>query len=81
LSDEMKADAALVIKLVDQIRPLLAGHHPRVQGAVCCELTAYWVAGHVVEGVDPVPLMNMHVIHVMNSVAELVREFKEEDTR
>jgi hypothetical protein len=78
LSDA-QADARLVIELVDQIRPLLAHRHPRVQGAVCCELTAYWLAGHIVEGIDPAPLMEMHASHVMEVADILVREFKEEE--
>jgi len=35
-----------VTEIVDRIRPLLAGRDPRVQGAVCADLTAIWLAGH-----------------------------------
>jgi hypothetical protein len=33
-------------RLVGQIRPLLAGLPPEVQGAVLADLTAIWLAGH-----------------------------------
>jgi len=32
--------------LIEQIRPILAGHGPGVQGAVLAYLQAIWVAGH-----------------------------------
>jgi hypothetical protein len=42
------ADAAE--KLVQSIRPLLAGRSPQTQGAALADLLAIWLAGHVVEG-------------------------------
>jgi hypothetical protein len=39
--------AQQVIGLANQIKPLLAGRPPEVQGAVLAELLATWVAGHV----------------------------------
>lgn len=69
-----KADAKLVVQLVDKIKPILAHQHPRVQGAVCCELTAYWLAGHAVEGADCQALMQMHVDFVGDITNELVAE-------
>ena len=35
----------LVDRLVQQIKPILAGHPPEIQGAVLCECTALWLAG------------------------------------
>jgi hypothetical protein len=39
-----------VIAIVEQIRPLLAGKAPEVQGAALADLLAIWLAGHHVEG-------------------------------
>jgi hypothetical protein len=39
-----------VAAIIDQIRPLLAGHAPEVQGAVLADLLALWLAGHHVAG-------------------------------
>lgn len=36
-------------EIVDQIRPLLAGKLPQLQGIVVAELTAIWLAGHAPE--------------------------------
>lgn len=38
-----------VEKLVRQIAPLLAGRPPSVQGAALADLTAIWLAGHLIE--------------------------------
>jgi hypothetical protein len=40
------------LKLVQRIRPILAGQHPSVQGVTLAELTATWLSGHIVLG-DP----------------------------
>jgi hypothetical protein len=32
--------------LAEQIKPLLAGHRPDIQGAALAELLAIWLAGH-----------------------------------
>lgn len=32
--------------LVDEIKPLLAGHSPALQGAVLADLVSIWIAGH-----------------------------------
>jgi hypothetical protein len=39
-----------VVAIIAQIRPLLAGHVPEVQGAVLADLLAIWLAGHHVAG-------------------------------
>ena len=41
-----------VAELVRQIRPLLLGKDPDVQGAALADLLAMWLAGHVMRG-DP----------------------------
>jgi hypothetical protein len=35
-----------VRELAEEIKPLLAGHEPVVQGAVLAELISLWLAGH-----------------------------------
>jgi hypothetical protein len=42
----LPTDAGEVARLVESIRPLLAGHPPDVQGAALAELLATWLAGH-----------------------------------
>jgi hypothetical protein len=44
MTDHWLADAADAV--VAQISPLLHGKGPGVQGAVCADLTAIWLAGH-----------------------------------
>jgi len=39
-------DGVLVAELVDRIKPVLAHHDPAVQGGVCADLMAIWIAGH-----------------------------------
>jgi hypothetical protein len=46
-SERVDALADEVTRLVAQIRPLLAGRPPRVQGVVLAELLAIWLAGHI----------------------------------
>jgi hypothetical protein len=50
----MKPAAATDLQLVDtlneQIRAVLAGHPPHVQGAVLAHCLALWLAGHWVPG-------------------------------
>lgn len=42
--------AIAVERLVEAIRPLLAGKAPPVQGAALADLLAVWLAGHMVPG-------------------------------
>jgi hypothetical protein len=39
-----------VVAIIVQIRPLLAGRAPEVQGTVLADLLAIWLAGHHVAG-------------------------------
>jgi hemerythrin len=48
MSDNLKA----VDELVDAARELFAGKAPEVQGAALADLTAMWLAGHVIRGDD-----------------------------
>lgn len=41
-----RPDPEAVQRIVEQVRPLLAGRGPQVQGAVCADLLALWLAGH-----------------------------------
>jgi len=52
-------DPARVFELVDRIRPILAGNHPAVQGAVLADLLALWLAGHPAEFREA--LMALHI--------------------
>jgi hypothetical protein len=43
-------DLPVVCRLVEEVRPILAGHSPEVIGAALADLVAIWLAGHVVAG-------------------------------
>jgi len=65
----------LCAALVGQIRPILAGQPPEVQGAVIADLLAIWLAGHHVAG-DPDAtrelrgdLLANHLLHVEQLVS------------
>ena len=45
-----EAELRAVRKLVQRIRPLLAGRAAQMQGAVLADLLAIWIAGHIVPG-------------------------------
>ena len=57
-----------VLALVDRIKPLLAGRHPSVQGAVVADLAAIFVACHHLE--DREDALQLHV----STVREIVKE-------
>ena len=40
-------DPHIVERIVNAVRPLLAGFPQEVQGAALCELTAQWLAGNL----------------------------------
>lgn len=48
-----------VLELVEKIKPLLTGHDPSIQGAICGELTSIWLAGHPLD--LRVELLDLHV--------------------
>jgi hypothetical protein len=46
----MNSQTRAIVALVDQIRPLLAGHPAPIVGATLADLLAIWLAGHHVPG-------------------------------
>lgn len=57
------------IDLVEKIRPLLAGHDPRIQGAALADLLAIWLAGHVIATPeDRDALLALHIEYVRQLV-------------
>ena len=52
--------------IVAGIKPLLAGHHPAIQGGALAELLALWLAGHHPDTRDD--LLGLHI----DAVRELV---------
>jgi hypothetical protein len=46
----MKPTAEAVTRLVEQIKPLLAGHGPEMHGGALADLLAILLAGHIVPG-------------------------------
>jgi hypothetical protein len=65
LSDESDA-------IVEQIKPLLAGKHPGVQGVVLCDLLAMWLAGHPLDIEDA--LIEAH----LRNARQLVKLYREQ---
>lgn len=63
--------APTVAAIVEAIRPLLAGRHSAMQGAVLASLTGVWLAGHRPEVWSS--LLNMH----MESVRQLAHVERE----
>ena len=53
-------EAKQVLGIVEQIKPLLAGREPSVQGAVLAELLALWLAGHLPSELREV-LLSAHI--------------------
>jgi len=39
-----------IIDLVDEIKPLMSGRHPKVQAGALAELLSLWLAGHWIPG-------------------------------
>lgn len=64
---EREAAEAKGDELIERIRPLLAGHHPAVQGYVVAELVATWIAGHHADVRDEIRAKQF----------ELIRELEE----
>lgn len=54
--------AAVIVEIVERIRPLLAGHHPAIQGAALADLLAIWLAGHPAAFRED--LLTMHITKV-----------------
>lgn len=59
-------DPARVTDLVERMRPILAGNHPAVQGAVLADLVAIWLAGHPAELRGE--LFTLHIVKALELV-------------
>jgi hypothetical protein len=59
---------AQVDELVQRIRPLMAGKGPGVQGAVCADLTAIWLAGHNKAMREALLIMHVEMIRELVTV-------------
>jgi hypothetical protein len=46
VTDETVHLAGVSQRIVEQVKPLLAGHDPAVQGAALADLLSLWLAGH-----------------------------------
>ena len=66
-----KADVQTVCRLVDEVKPLLAGHSPAVQGAVLADLLAIWLGGHHAGG-DTADLRDRLLEMHVSKVRELI---------
>lgn len=62
-------------RVVQKIRPLMAGRHPAVQGAVLADLLAFWLAAHFMDGdAKGTALLREELLtHHCGAVWELVR--------
>jgi len=47
---ESPPDPREIDRLVEQIMPILAGHHEAIQSGVLADLLSMWLAGHFIEG-------------------------------
>jgi hypothetical protein len=59
-------DPRAVLKLVDEIKPMLEGRGPKVQGAALACLLSLWLAGH------PKEIREKLITAHLDSVRELV---------
>ena len=77
-ADDPAAFGAEADRLLDLVKPLLAGQSPELQGAVINDLAAIWIAGHRVPGDrgegDRMreDLLALHAEHVRELVAMYV---------
>jgi len=71
----------LIRERVARIEPLLAGIGSELQGAVLCDLTATWLAGHQGEGADKLrkELLKLHVECVLALIPINEREHAERE--
>jgi hypothetical protein len=75
---DLRGFAAESDAIVEQIKPLLAGKGAAVQGSVLADLTAIWIAGHIVPG-DPAATRELQAgmleVH-RQTVADLIEHYK-----
>ena len=60
--------------VIEQIKPILAGHPPELQGSVLADLLAYWLAGWPAEARQE--LLNHHLKTVWELVPHNAREIR-----
>jgi len=68
--EQMQECAAYVERLFDEIRPILAGQPPELQGAVLMQLLGMWLAGHPRSVRDEVLKYHLRSARIMAEVYE-----------
>lgn len=56
-----RAEFNEIQRVTDQIRPLLAGRGPDIQGAVLADLVSMWLAGHQCSAALREEILALHV--------------------
>ena len=70
-------DTRHVMRLVNAVKPLLAGEPPGIQGAVLAELLSLWLAGHYRLGPEMMEsLLNLHTEAVRRLLSVNVNALK-----
>lgn len=65
MNDTADPFAAIASRLSLRIRPILAGHHPGVQGAALADLLSVWLAGHHPDMREEVFRVHMELVREM----------------
>jgi hypothetical protein len=75
---DASAAATLALRIVERIKPILAGQPPQVQGAVLAELLGLWLAGHYLMG-DAVieDVLATHIEAVRKLIRVSIAELKQ----
>lgn len=73
MTTEQEDAAQRTLTLIEQIKPILAGHGSAVQGAALAELTAMWAAGHYPPRARRT-LLSMHFEITRHGVLAIERE-------
>lgn len=69
----VKPEIDMVAGLSAEIRPLLGGYPPEVQGAVLADLLAMWLAGHRARDESKTAPMRAALLHMhIKAVTQLV---------
>lgn len=67
------ARALEALKLAEEMKPLLAGRHPAVQGAVLAQLTAIWLAGHPADAREALLNNQVDTINTLVPLEDILR--------
>jgi hypothetical protein len=70
-------DSDQVMRLVNVIRPLLAGEPPSIQGAVIADLLAIWLAGHFAGDNDATAMMREKMLAALIATARQLVQVNE----